>query len=123
MIKLPLRHYLTSKAAASEARPACTAARPACCCREQPRLRRVTAGLLHTDNETSRPQPGKRRSVLLLLSRLLVGTMLLVMGYHQVRAGTKWLVPAALLCATLQHWKAPDVFSIVLHVLLTLRPE
>lgn len=63
---------------------ACTRA-----CREAPRLRRVTAGLLRTsddDDDGQRRRLGTGRSVLLLLGRLLVSALLVYAGYSQVRA-------------------------------------
>jgi uncharacterized membrane protein YphA (DoxX/SURF4 family) len=43
----------------------------------------VTAGLLQAADEP-RAQPGRTRSSVLLLGRLMVGLMLLVAGYMQV---------------------------------------
>jgi hypothetical protein len=62
------------------------------CCRDAPRLRSVTAGLLQAA-DAPRVQPGKRRSAVLLLGRLLVGVMLLVAGYMQVRRRRSMILP------------------------------
>jgi hypothetical protein len=60
-----------------------------CCCRDAPRLRTVTAGLLQAA-DAPRVQPGRGRSTVLLVGRLLVGVMLLVAGYMQVGGGRRW---------------------------------
>ncbi|WIA30441.1 hypothetical protein OEZ86_000525 [Tetradesmus obliquus] len=82
--------------------------------RDAPRLRSVTAGLLQAA-DAPRVQPGRGRSSVLLLGRLMVGVMLLVAGYMQALRIKARMASAAAAAAAgaapqpvLHHYGMPD---------------